>query len=124
MSATVTWPPTLDEMLIDMGLDPETVNAERAARLQPMLDAAVAFVERVRPVYRYDQTVAAQFELPGVPADHKTGTIRLAVRWDTRRRSPDGLIAMAELGATRVTSYDVDIDRMLQIGRFAPMVFA
>jgi hypothetical protein len=43
--------------------------------------------------------------------------LRLAGRWHTRRRSPDGLVAMAEMGAARVTSFDPDIDRLLRIGR-------
>lgn len=120
----VTWPPTLDELKIDMKLDPNVVNEARDAQLTMDLDATVAFVQRVRPVYRYDPLDPAQLALPGVTADHKLGTLRLAARWDTRRRSPDGMISMAELGAARVTSYDVDIDRMLQIGRFAPMIFA
>lgn len=119
-----TWPPTLDELKTDMKLSTTQVDAARDAELSQVLDAAVAFVQRVRPVFKYEPGNPDQFSLPEPTADHVLGTLRLAGRWDTRRRSPDGLIAMAELGATRVTSYDVDIDRLLRIGRFAPMVFA
>jgi hypothetical protein len=45
--------------------------------------------------------------------------VRLASRWHTRRRSPDALIEMGELGASRVPSFDPDIDRLLRIGRHA-----
>jgi hypothetical protein len=120
-----TWPPTLDELKVDMGLDPAAPDTNnRDQSLAQNLDAAVAFVERVRPVFKYDPGNPDQISLPEPTADHVLGTLRLAGRWKTRQRSPDGLIAMAELGAARVTSYDVDIDRLLRIGRFAPMVFA
>lgn len=58
------------------------------------------------------------------PPDLHLGTLRLAGRWHTRRRSPDGLVAMAELGMGRVPSFDPDIERLLKIGRFRGAVFA
>jgi hypothetical protein len=119
---SVTWPPTLDELKDDLkiALDDTTEDV----RLTMDLDASIAFVQRVRSDVQYDPLNPDQLGLPGPDADLKLGTLRLAGRWNTRRRSPDAMIAMAELGTARVSSYDPDIDRMLRIGRYAPMAFA
>ena len=86
--------------------------------------AAVADVEAV-----VGETVFADIEglvtvLPVPGSDFELGTIRLAGRWFTRRRSPDGLVSMAELGGARVPSFDPDIERLLRIGRHSPVTFA
>ena len=60
----------------------------------------------------------------GVPEGVRLGTVRLAGRWYTRRRSPDGLIATADFGASRIPSFDADIERLLKIGRYAKPVIA
>lgn len=115
-----TWPPVLEELKADLGVD---VGDERDDdRLTQVLDAAVAFVERARPVFNYagDELV----DLPAPTDDLRLGTLRLAGRWHVRRRSPDGLIQMAELGSTRVPSFDPDIERLLRIGKYAPAAFA
>lgn len=117
----MAWPPELDDLKDDLGID--AADTRDDVRLQRMLDASVAFVERVRTGW-FDFEGDPLSTLPAPPADLELGAIRLAGRWHTRRRSPDGLVQMAELGASRVTSYDPDIDRMLGIGRFAPAVFA
>lgn len=109
------WPPTLDELKVDMGIDPTDERDDE--RLTQVLDAAVAFVERVRPEYQYDQLNPDQFGLPEPTADTRLGALRLAGRWHTRRRSPDGMVNMAELGAGRVSTFDGDIDRLLRLGR-------
>ncbi|MBN9739508.1 hypothetical protein DMP23_00040 [Amycolatopsis sp. A1MSW2902] len=57
-------------------------------------------------------------------ADLALGTLRLAGRWFTRRRSPDALISMGDLGSARVPSFDPDIDQLLRVGRFARAVVA
>lgn len=111
---------TLDELKADMSVD--LTDTRDDGRLQQVLDAAVAFVQRVRPVFNYDADPLSV--LPDVSADVKLGTLRLAGRWHTRRRSPDALIQMAEMGASRVPSFDSDIERLLGIGRFAGPVFA
>jgi hypothetical protein len=86
-------------------------------RLLRVFDAAVEFVERVHRG-RFNFTgEPSSLPLPGVSL--KLGTLMLARRWDTRRRSPGGLVALAELGAARVPSFDADIDRLLRIGRHA-----
>lgn len=69
-------------------------------------------------------TVRASGKRRAPTPDLHLGTLRLAGRWHTRRRSPDGLVAMAELGAARVPSFDPDIERLLKIGRYARAVFA
>lgn len=110
---TVTWPPPLADLKADMSV-PDNRDDEL---LQANLDAAVDFVERVRSDVDY-----GQFPLPGakVPtADLALGTIRLAARWFTRRRSPEALVDMADLGSARIPSFDADIDRLLRIGRHA-----
>lgn len=62
--------------------------------------------------------------LPAPDADLVLGTLRLAGRWHTRRRSPDGLVGVGELGSTRVPLVDPDIQQLLRIGRWAPSVVA
>lgn len=113
---TVAWPPRLADLKADMAVPDDRDDV----LLQTHLDAAVSFVERVRSDVDY-----GQFPVPGarVPtADLALGTIRLAVRWFTRRRSPEALVDMAELGSARVPSFDADIDRQLRIGRYARAV--
>lgn len=119
------WPPTLDALKTDLrsrGEDPFTLDPDDD-RLTQVLDAAVAFVERVRAgAFNFDGDLGS--ELPDPTSDLELGTLRLAGRWHTRRRSPDGLVEMGELGAGRVPSFDPDIDRLLGIGRFRGAVFA
>lgn len=114
------WPPTLVELKDDLDIDETDTRDDE--RLTTVLDAAVAFVVRVRPVFNYADDPLSDYPAP--TADLHLGALRLAGRWHTRRRSPDGLIQMAELGASRVPGFDPDIDRLLGIGRYAPAVFA
>lgn len=118
---SLEWPPTLAELKIDKGIpEDDTRDDEEYAR---MLDAAITLVRRVhRGRYNFTDESGSDLE---VPDDAMTlGTIRLAVRWQERKRSPDALVNMGEIGSGRVPSFDVDIDRMLRMGRFAPAVFA
>lgn len=114
----MAWPPTLDALKGDLGV----TDGRDDAKLRTVLDAAVAFVQRVH-AGAFDFADIAP-DLPAVPDDLALGTLRLAARWHQRRRSPDGLIQMGDLGTARVTSYDVDIDRMLRIGKFRGSVIA
>jgi hypothetical protein len=113
-----TWPPELADLKDDLRIAPEDTRDDAA--LQRMLDAAVAFVQSVRSRINYDADPLSTYPEPG--PDMVLGTIRLAGRWHTRRRSPDGLIAMAEMGSARVPSFDPDIDKLLRIGRWAKAV--
>jgi hypothetical protein len=115
----MSWPPTLADLKADMrsrGEDAAVLDIDDV-RLQPMLDAAVSFVQRVR--WKFNFTADPESELPDPTADLILGTLRLASRWHTRRRSPDSLVQMGELGAGRVPSIDPDIDRLLRLGRHA-----
>jgi hypothetical protein len=115
----MAWPPTLDELKLDAKVDDDRDDA----RLQLVLDAAVALVERVHRE-RFTFAGAPGPELPAPPDDLELGTLRLAYRWHVRRRSPDGLVAMGELGSSRVPSFDPDIERLLRLGRYAGPVIA
>ena len=114
----MTWPPTLDALKADRRIDPTDTRDDE--RLQQALDAAIAFVESVRP--RFNYAGDPESTLPEPNADLVLGTIRLAGRWYTRGRSPDGLVAMAEQGSARVPSFDADIEKLLRIGRYARAV--
>lgn len=115
-----TWPPTLQELKDDLGKDADDTRDDE--RLTTVLDAAVELVEYYRSA-SYNFAADPLCDLPDPPQRVRMGTLRLAGRWHTRRRSPDGLIEMKELGASTVPSFDPDIDRMLSLGRFAePMV--
>lgn len=118
MSLTV-WPPLLEDLKIDAQIPPDDDRDDD--ELAQVLLAAVKFVERVhREAYNFGAAPA----LPAPDATMSLGVCRLAIRWHTRRRSPDALISLGDVGASRVPSFDTDIDRMLRIGRYAPPVFA
>jgi len=112
----MAWPPTLDDLKSDLNID----DTRDDVQLTTVLNAAVSFVERVRPDLDYAEV--PEGEAP--TNDVILGTIRLAGRWHTRRRSPDGLVNMAELGASRVPGIDPDIERLLSIGRYVKPVIA
>jgi hypothetical protein len=117
----MAWPPTLDELKDDLKI-PLTDTRDDAV-LQRQLDASVTFVQRVRAgAFNFDADPTST--LPAPSSDLELGTVRLAGRWFTRRRSPDALIAMADSASSRVPSFDPDIDRQLGIGRFRGPVFA
>jgi hypothetical protein len=115
----MAWPPVLPDLKADIDID----DTADDVLLQLQLDAAVTFVERFHDG-RFNFDADPLVDLPAPGADLELGTIRLAGRWHTRRRSPDGLVSMAELGSGRVPSFDPDIDRLLRIGRHAPVTFA
>ena len=115
------WPPTLDELKQDRSIPLHDQRDDE--RLSQVLDAAVAFVQRIHAGrYNFDDESGAT--VPDVPDDVRLGTLRLAGRWHIRRRSPDALVQMAEMGSSRVPSFDPDIDRLLRIGRFGLPVVA
>ncbi len=111
----MSWPPTLAVLKNDKDIAAEDVLDDDA--LTRRLDAAVAFVEWRRPRFNYADDPLST--LPAPTADLVLGTLMLASRLYTRRSSPDGLVAMADLAAGRVPSFDSDIEQMLRIGRYA-----
>jgi hypothetical protein len=114
-----SWPPSLDELKLDLKTGPETRDD---GRLQQVLDAAVAFVEEIHEgTYAFGDQLSA---LPEVPASVRLGVLRLAGRLHLRRRSPDGLVSNGDLGVARVATSDPDIERFLKIGRFRRSVIA
>lgn len=119
MSMVLLWEPNLADLKDDMGIALSDTRDDD--KLQAMLDAAIAFVYRVRT----DLVLSGPgFATDSVP-DLCLGTLRLAGRWHTRRKSPDGLVQLGnELGSGRVPAFDPDIERLLRIGRFAPARFA
>lgn len=110
----VQWPPTLEALKRDQEIDENDTRDD--VSLQTMLDAAVAFVQDVRP--RINYTSDPLSELPEPEPDLVLGTIRLAGRWYTRRRSPEGLVSAGDMGTARVPAVDSDIAKMLRIGRW------
>ncbi|MGH3500756.1 MAG: head-tail connector protein [Nocardioidaceae bacterium] len=106
----------------DLKADLEISDDRDDAELQTQLDAAVGYVQRVRPDVDY---TASDPDLPvGVTNDLVLGTVRLAGRWYIRRRSPAGLVDLGEFGSTRVPSFDPDIEKLLGLGRFHKAVSA
>lgn len=116
----MSWPPTLTDIKDDLKIEESDTRDDD--RLTVVLNAAVAFVERVRPSFNYDSDPLS--DDPDPTGDLFLGTVRLAGRWHIRRRSPDGLIQMADFGASRVPSFDPDIERLLGVGKFAKSVVA
>lgn len=119
-----TWPPTLEQFRADAGVDALGLpgEPEDSETLQRVLDAAVAYVERVRPDVDYDGAGSTGY--PPVTAEHHLGTLRMAARLWARRRTVDGVISAGDLGTARVPAYDADIERLLCIGRFRGPVIA
>lgn len=115
-----TWPPTLTDLKNDMDIPPS--NTDDDGRMATDLAAAIDYVQRVRPSFNYGGDLFCSDEPP--TNDIWQGTLAYARRLVTRRRSPDMLIDMGQLGAGRVPSVDRDIDRMLGIGQFAEGVTA
>lgn len=114
----MSWPPQLPDVKDDLGV----TDTRDDVALASVLVTAVAYVEEAR-AGEFNFAADPDSLLPAPGPALVLGTVRLAGRWFNRRRSPDGLIDMGELGTTRVPSVDPDIERMLGIGRWrAPMV--
>lgn len=93
------------------------------AALQLFLNAATKFVMRVRASdLNFDADLTNPNPAPG--DDFLLGTYMLAYRWFTRRRSPDGIVQMGDLGTGRVPRVDADIARLLGIDQFSGPVIA
>jgi len=119
------WPPTINDLKLDLSRDGQKYTSDE--QLEMDLSAAIAYV-RDRKSWQFDIGAESPESDSGSlltpDADFILGTIRLAGRWHARRRSQDGTINMGEQGIGRVAAYDPDIERMLRMGRKAPMSFA
>jgi hypothetical protein len=113
-----TWPPTV----ADVKLDADIATSAEDERLSMVVDAAVSWVQSRRTRFNYSGDPLCL--LPDPTDDLWLGTVRLAGRWHDRRRSPDGMVNMGDLGSTRVASIDTDIQMLLGIGRFRKGAFA
>lgn len=116
------WPPTIDEFKAHLRTRGETTDVldDDEDRLTLPLQAAVAEVERIHAGrYQFVDPPDPESPLPVPGANLILGTLMLAARLHTRKRSPDGLIDMGEMGSSRIPSFDPDIDRLLRIGRHA-----
>lgn len=112
---------TLAQLKNDLGI--EIKDTRDDLTLTGVLNSAVSYVERLRSGdFNFTDDVLS--ELPVPTEDLKLGTIRLAGRWFNRRRSPDGLVNMQEMGVGRVPSFDPDIDRLLGIGKYRRSIIA
>lgn len=111
----LNWPPTVDDVKDDLKIAHDDTRDD--ARLSAALGAATDLVTRLRG-NRYNLTGASLSPLPTPTEDLILGTVRLAVRWYTRGRSPDGLVVAGDFGTSRVPSFDADIDRLLGLGRY------
>jgi hypothetical protein len=111
---------TLDEFVNELNEDVEDASElsdAEAARLARVFDAAVEFVERIH-LGRFNFTgQPSTLPVPGYTL--KLGTVMLARRWHTRRRSPQMLVSAADMGAARVPWSDEDINRLLRLGKHA-----
>lgn len=103
----MAWPPTLQDLKDDLGI--AEADTRDDVTLGRQLAAAVAYVTRVK---------ADEYGLFETNADTELGAVRLAGRFYTRRRSPDGIVAMGELGTATVPALDSDIEKLLEIGRW------
>lgn len=119
MTLPLEWPPTLATYKVDLKLAADDARYDDA--LQYTLDAAVAYVERVRSDVDYLGTDTTR---KPVTADLVLGTLRYARREDSRRDTPLGAYIVAQVGAQNVPGWDADIEKLLRVGRFARMRFA
>lgn len=116
-----TWPPTLEALKHDLDIHPDDTKED--VSLAAELAAAIQFVRDKRGD-DFNWADESGSDLPDPGPDLVLGAIRLAGRWQARKRSPDGMVASAEFGNSRVAAYDADIDRLLGIGRSRGPVIA
>ena len=119
MAVSAPWPPQLDDVKAELKIDRSDTRDD--ANLQVTLDIATDYVAEHRAGdfnFSGSDVDADGVALPAVPYRVFQGTVRLAVRWHTLRRSPDGLVDSGEFGTVRVPNVPADIERMLGLGNF------
>lgn len=114
------WPPSLSDLKLDMG-DRDDQDDSQDDRLSMVLDAAIAHVRRIKAtVYDVAEEEVSGLDLAAPPSSLVLGTLRLAARLHSRRGTFDNMIRSGDASVI-VASYDSDIERLLQTGRFLPM---
>lgn len=118
------WPPTVTDVKLDMARNQQV--SQNDDDIAVCLGAAIDWVTD-RKGHQWDLATSGESESGALKAPDQAmilGTVRLAIRWIIRRRSGDMMLSAGDQGQTRVASFDPDIDRMLRIGKHAPMAFA
>lgn len=107
----MSWPPTLQDLKDELRIDHNRDDRVLARKLA----SAIGFVndQLADPAVGYFVPPAE----PGTLDRLVEGTLLLASRLYARRNSPDGLVAMGDLGSASVPGFDADVERMLGIGR-------
>jgi hypothetical protein len=113
------WPPSVADMKLDMG-DRDDQDDTSDDKLSMVLDAAISHVRQIkRSIYDVAAEEQSGVVLPPPPVKIILGTIRLAARLHSRRGSWDNLASTGgDLGSQIIPSYDSDIERLLETGRF------
>lgn len=116
----VLWPPQLDDLKAELKIDRSDTADD--ANLQVALDAAVEYVEEKRAGdFNFTGATTGVLALLPTPGPKIVmGTLRLAAREHTLRRSPDGMIDAGEFGRVAVPRGMADIELMLGIGTYRP----
>lgn len=102
---------------------PATVDAVAGWLKVPDSPAGTAERVHIAEVVPAVNAFVASFH-PGtdLAADVVHGAVMLAARIVRRRNSPAGVESFGELGATYVSRYDPDIDRLLGLGEYRRIV--
>ena len=112
------WPPQLEDLKAELRID--AADTADDANLQVALDAAVEYAEEKRAGdFNFSgATTGDEALLPPPSRKIHMGTLRLAVREHTLRRSPDGMIDNGEFGRVAVPRGMADIELLLGIGAY------
>jgi hypothetical protein len=102
-----------------LGVNPASATDEAA--LTAAVDAANAWVMRVRPDWTTDDAGAS---LAQWPADADQAATMQAAHDYGRRSSTAGVAAFADVGVTFIPRMDPDVRRLLQLGEYQPPVVA
>jgi hypothetical protein len=98
----------------------DTADTSDDAAIQQCVDAATDAIETNAPRgFTYDPDTGDPLPVPG--SLHEAGLL-LTNRLMARRNSPDGVVGVADMGATRIASYDADISGLL--GPYTAVVVA
>jgi hypothetical protein len=106
---------TAAEVCTHMGMDEATLTAQDDAHLAAVVGAVNAMVPDTVPRVRLMEDPAAAWE-----ADIQQAAVMQAARLFARRNSPTGVAAYSETGATFVSRWDPDVERLLRIGSWTP----